>query len=63
MVQKLLLRGCLRSLICYIQAPVGPPSEQSLARGTFRSKLTLVPPKVGGSGGQNSVSKNLGDIL
>ncbi|NEP31043.1 MULTISPECIES: hypothetical protein [Moorena] len=25
--------------------------------------MTLVPPKVGGLGGQNSVSKNLGDIL
>ncbi|WP_293117032.1 hypothetical protein, partial [Moorena sp. SIO4G3] len=36
---------------------------ESAPEGTFRSKLTLVPPKVGGLGGQNSVSKNLGDIL
>ncbi|AOX00826.1 hypothetical protein BJP34_16485 [Moorena producens PAL-8-15-08-1] len=37
--------------------------KESAPGGTFRSKLTLVPPKVGGLGGQNSVSKNLGDIL
>ncbi|EGJ28479.1 hypothetical protein LYNGBM3L_74080 [Moorena producens 3L] len=31
--------------------------------GTSTSKLILVPPRIGGLGGQNSVSKNFSDIL
>ncbi|NES67381.1 MAG: hypothetical protein F6K24_20135 [Okeania sp. SIO2D1] len=41
------LRGCLRSLICYITRPRASPAHW----GTFTSSWILVPPRIGGRRG------------
>ncbi|AOX01526.1 hypothetical protein BJP34_20615 [Moorena producens PAL-8-15-08-1] len=52
---SLMLIGCLRSLICYIQAPVGPP-----ILGDFYQQIDSCSPQNWGARGAKFNIKKLG---